>query len=257
MSQYPPIAATTRRGFMAMAAAAGAAPGRALAASPIRAVAFDAFPILDPRAVFALARQLAPKRGEALRELWFQKLFAYTWLHTTAGRYVGFAEVIAESLDYAAAATGVALTRAQRDQLIGAFWSLPVWPDVKEELAGLRAAGLRLAFLSNMSEPMLRANLRHNGIEPLFEAVLSTDRVRAFKPASAAYALGPQALSLRKPEIAFAAFAAWDAAGASWFGYPTAWVNRLGQPPETVGAPPAVAAGRDLGVVADLVRRAA
>jgi hypothetical protein len=47
------------------------------------------------------------------------------------------------------------------------------------------------------------------------------------KPAPDAYALAMRTLGLREQEIGFAAFAAWDAAGASWFGYPTA-----GEPPK-------------------------
>lgn len=252
---------TTRRRFVALAAGAPLAAtllgSSALAAGPrIKAVAFDAFPIFDPRAVFTRAKELFPERGDALRNLWFQKLFAYTWLRTTARRYASFTDVIAESLDYAAGATGIDLTATGRDQLIGAFWNLPVWPDVADQLQRLRDRGLRLAFLSNMSEPMLRANMRHNDIERFFEISLSTDRVQAFKPAPEAYALGVRELHLPKEEIAFAAFAAWDAAGSGWFGYPTAWVNRLGQAPETVGAP-FVRTGRDLAVLAALVRDSA
>jgi 2-haloacid dehalogenase len=254
---------TSRRRFIALAAGAAAFPaavtlgsGTSQAATRIRAVAFDAFPIFDPRAVFTTAVELVPQRGEDLRLLWFQKLFAYTWLRTTAGRYASFDDVVAESLDYAAGAIGVDLDRRKRDRLVGAFWNLPVWPDVTDQLRRLHARGVRLAFLSNMSEAMLTANMRHNGIEPFFDSVLSTDRVRAFKPAPEAYALGVRELGLTRDEIAFAAFAAWDAAGASWFGYPTAWVNRLMQPPETVGAP-AARTGRDLTVVSALIDQSA
>jgi len=250
---------TTRRRFIALAAGAAAVPmaatlagGRAQAATRIKAIAFDAFPIFDVRAVFATVKDVLPDKGDALREVWFQKLFAYTWLRTTARRYASFTDVIGESLDYAAAATGIDLTPARRERLTGAFWMLPAWPDVAQGIERLRARGVRIAFLSNMSEAMLTANMRHNGIERLFDATLSTDAARAFKPAPEAYALGESALGLAKDEIAFAAFAAWDAAGAAWYGYPTAWVNRLGQPAETVGAPP-VRTGRDLAVLSELL----
>lgn len=42
----------------------------------------------------------------------------------------------------------------------------------------------------------------------------------------------------KPPQILFVAFAGWDAAGAKRFGYPTFWVNRLGLPPEELGASP-------------------
>jgi 2-haloacid dehalogenase len=43
------------------------------------------------------------------------------------------------------------------------------------------------------------------------------------------------AFRLRRQEIAFAAFAGWDAAGAESFGYRTYWVNRQNQPAEELG----------------------
>ena len=65
--------------------------------------------------------------------------------------------------------------------------------------------------------------------------MLSTDTVRTYKPDLRAYALGPAALQLRRQETLFAPFAAWDAAGARWFGYSTFWVNRLSAVPEHLG----------------------
>ena len=138
--------------------------------------------------------------------------------------------------------------------LVAAFFQMELWPDVVRLLGDFQQRGLRLAFLTNLSEAMLRSNMRPAGIEHFFQAALSTDRARAFKPAPEAYQLGVEEFGLKKEEVAFAAFAAWDATGASWFGYPTAWVNRLGQQAESLGAPPAVA-GRDLAVLDDLLHR--
>ena len=81
--------------------------------------------------------------------------------------------------------------------------------------------------------------------------MLSTDKVRRFKPSPAAYRMATGALSLPADRIGFAAFAGWDAAGAGWFGYPTAWINRLGAPAETVGPEPLVTS-RDLSGVLTL-----
>lgn len=245
-----------RRRFLALAAAGALMPlagtSRAAAPAPIKAIAFDAFPIFDPRPVLAAVRQRFPAEGEALGKLWFAKLFPYTWLRTAAEQYAGFESVALEALDAAAGTLGMTLQSADREAAIAAFSQLALWPDAAGRLAEFRRRGLRLAFLSNLPEAMLRTNMRRTGIEPFFQAVLSTDRVRAFKPAPKAYRLAPAAFALKKEEIAFAAFAAWDAAGASWFGYPTVWVNRLGQPAEPFGAPP-VPAGRDLAVLNEVL----
>ena len=52
--------------------------------------------------------------------------------------------------------------------------------------------------------------------------------------------MGIDAFNLKREEIAFAASAGWDAAGAKWFGYPTLWINRLNLPIEELGVVPDV-----------------
>jgi len=212
------------------------------ARAPIKAVAFDAFPIFDPRGVFTTVNQLFPERADALRKAWFARLFACTWLRTTARQYEGFGSVVGQAFDAVTRVLGITATARDRDELVRAFSMLPVWPDVVVRLGMLRDAGRRLVFLSNLSEEMLRANMKRNGIEDFFEAALSTDRVHAFKPSPEAYQLGVDALGLRKEEITFAAFAAWDTAGAGWFGYPSVWINR--PKPSTLRPPPREAISR-------------
>jgi 2-haloacid dehalogenase len=105
-------------------------------------------------------------------------------------------------------------------------------------LHALKKLGFRLAFLTNLTPRMLAANIGNAGLDGLFEQVLSTDRVKTYKPAPRGYRLGTDTLRLRREEILFVAFAGWDAAGAKLFGYPTFWVNRLKLPPEELGAVP-------------------
>ena len=107
-----------------------------------------------------------------------------------------------------------------------------------------------MAFDSNLTQAMLDGSMYHAGIADFFEVALSTDRVRQFKPAPAAYRMAMDALNLRKEDIGFAAFGGWDAAGASWFGYRTAWINRLAAPAEELGVRPAIVARGIEGVLA-------
>lgn len=204
----------------------------------IKAIAFDAFPVFDPRPIFKNVQDMFPEKGEALRKLWFAKQFGYTWLRTTGVQYKNFWHVIEDALEFAAADLGISLSAAQKEKLMQSYLSLPVWPDVKPALEKLRRDGIRLSFLSNMTEDMLKQNMAHNGLDGLFEFVLSTDKAQAFKPAPQAYQLGVDAFQLPKENIAFAAFAGWDAVGAKWFGYPTVWVNRLGFTAEKLDTTP-------------------
>lgn len=211
---------------------------RAAAPQNIQAVAFDAFPVFDPRPVFKTLQSLFPDRSDALQKHWVAKQFGYTWLRTAAGQYKNFYDIIGDALMSAADELGLAVSAAHKDRLLETYLSLPLWPDAKDALHKMRAAGLRLAFLSNMTEEMLKANMAHNDITALFDVTLSTDSVQAFKPAPAAYQMGPDAFNLPRRNIAFAAFAGWDAAGAAWFGYPTVWVNRAGAAAERLDTKP-------------------
>jgi 2-haloacid dehalogenase len=90
-------------------------------------------------------------------------------------------------------------------------------------------------------------------LEGLFDHVLSTDRVKAYKPDPRAYQMGVDVLGLKPDQILFAAFAGWDAAGAKSFGYPTFWVNRQNQPAEELGVTPDATGGNLIDLAGFLV----
>jgi 2-haloacid dehalogenase len=220
------------------------------AAGRIQAVAFDAFPIFDPRPIFSLAEEMFPGKGTGLSQVWRTRQFEYTWIRTAGGRYSDFWQVTEDALVFAANALQLELTPSKRARLMNAFLDLKAWPDVPEALKTLRTAGIRLAVLSNFTQQMLEAGIRKSGLEGVFETLLSTDRVRQFKPAPRAYQLAVDTFGLKREEITFAAFAGWDAAGAKWFGFPTVWINRLNSPAEELSVVPDVTC-RDLsGLVA-------
>jgi 2-haloacid dehalogenase len=222
-------------------AGASLAPKRSAAAggpARFRAIAFDAFPIFDPRFVATLCEDLFPGRGHELVDLWRTRQFEYTWLRVTVNRYADFERVTEESLAYATDALKLDLTRAKRERLLSAHFVLKAWPEVAPALSKLKETGARLAILSNLTPNMLRGCINTAGLDGMFEAILSTDAARTFKPDPRAYQLGVDAFNLPREEILFVAFAGWDAIGAKLFGYPTFWVNRSGLPPERFGAPP-------------------
>ena len=201
----------------------------------VKAIAFDAFPVFDPRPVFVLAEQLFPGKGGMLSEAWRSRQFEYAWLRTIAERYADFWQVTEDALIYAAKALKVDLTAEHRERLMQAYLKLPPWPDVVPALRTLKEAGFRLAFLSNFTPHMLEANIRNGRLDGVFEHSLSTDTIRSYKPAPHAYRMATEAFRLKREEILFAAFAGWDAAGARAFGYKTFWVNRLKLPAEELG----------------------
>jgi 2-haloacid dehalogenase len=251
----------SRRNFINLTAG-GIAVSSLVAMSPlasasektkITAVAFDGFPIFDPRPVFALADSLFPGNGTTFSNLWRTTQFEYTWLRTAAGRYKNFWDVTEDALIFAAKKNGVNLTVSNRKQLMETYHHLNIWPDVLPALKSLKDMGIRLAVLSNMTFDMLTTGVKNSNIEGYFENLLSTDKVQAYKPSVNAYQMGVDSFNLKKEEIVFAAHAGWDAVGAKWFGYPTFWVNRLNAPLDELSVTPD-GLGKDLSDLVNFIK---
>ncbi|MEP6763244.1 MAG: haloacid dehalogenase type II [Gemmatimonadaceae bacterium] len=212
----------------------------------IEAVLFDAFPVFDFRLVATRAEELFPTRGNDLMTSWRTRQFEYTWLRLVARDYADFWRCTEDALRYTANVMKLDLTPEKRDRLMSAFLELKAWPEATAALMALKGSGIRLGFLSNFTPGMLSACIKSSGLDGVFEQVISTDRIKSFKPDPATYQLGVDALRLSKQRVLFAAFAAWDASGAKHFGYPTFWVNRLDSLPEELGVAATDGAGRTM-----------
>jgi 2-haloacid dehalogenase len=189
----------------------------------------------------SLHEQLADVAADAKRfvETWRAKQLAYAFASTLMGRYEDFDVLTGHALAFAAAAHGVALGAERRAALVEAWANLPAYPEVPATLAALRAQGKRLAILSNGTPRALARVARRAAFENAFDAILSVDAVRAYKPSPAVYALAERALGLERSQIGFVSSNGWDATGAAEFGFEVFWCNRGRVPAETFGPAPA------------------
>ncbi|WGV16363.1 haloacid dehalogenase type II [Fuscovulum ytuae] len=165
----------------------------------------------------------------ALAENWRRKQLEYSWLRTISGAYADFATVTADALDWAMEAQGLN-DPDLREELLALYDALDPFPEVAETLARLSERGMRLAILSNGSPAMLASAVNAAGLSGAFEAVLSVDSLRMFKPQAAVYALVGARLGTAPQQVLFASSNGWDIAGAARFGFHTAWVNRAAAP---------------------------
>ncbi len=133
---------------------------------------------------------------------------------------------------------GLALDAAAEGSLMAEYFRLEAFPENRAVLIALKARGIRAGILSNGDPDMLAAAVASAGFDGLLDPVISVQPIRKYKTDPACYALGTQALGLPANEIVFVSSNAWDAIGATWFGYTTLWVNRAGAPPEELGTAP-------------------
>ncbi len=193
---------------------------------------FDAYGTLfDVHAAIARHRAAAGPEAERCSEIWRTKQLEYTWTLTLAGRYVDFWALTERALDYALARVP-SVDRSLRPQLLDAYLKLDAFAGAAATLADLKKRGSRLAILSNGSPPMLAAAVDAAGMGELFDAVLSVDSVRAYKPRPEVYALVTNRFSIKPEQAVFVSSNRWDVMGASSFGFGAVWLNRVSMPNE-------------------------
>ncbi|MCC4116258.1 haloacid dehalogenase type II [Aromatoleum toluclasticum] len=204
----------------------------------IEACVFDAYGTLfDFNSAAQGARDELGDDWQRLSDLWRQKQLQYTWLRGLGQHYADFWQVTGDALDFALAT--LRLDRpGLRARLMDLYLHLQCYPEVPQTLRELKAAGMKLAILSNGSLPMLWAVVRNNGLEALFDAVLSVEEVRVFKPHPSVYRLASTRLDIAPGEICFLSSNGWDAFSAKSFGFRVLWCNRFGQEPERIPATP-------------------
>jgi 2-haloacid dehalogenase len=203
----------------------------------IKALVFDAYGTLfDVHSVVTLCDSLYPGRGAPLSQLWRAKQLEYTWLRSLMGRYADFTAVTQAALEYACKVLHLSLNAGKTAQLMAAYDKLALYPDARAALAAL--SGLKLAILSNGSPAMLGPVVKNAGLDKTFDAVISVDAVKIFKPDPRVYQLAPDALGVTKSAIGFVSSNYWDAAGAKNFGFNVFWINRAGVEPDALGAAP-------------------
>lgn len=206
------------------------------------AVLFDAYGTLfDVHSVTALAESFFAGQGQALSVLWRDKQIEYSRLVTTSddgAHYQPFSELTRAGLRYACQRLTLDLTAERETALMAQYLRLTPYPEVREVLEALRARGVVTGILSNGNPAMLAPLVCNAGLEELFDHVISTDAVRTFKTNPAAYRLGARVTGLHTADIAFVSSNGWDALAATWFGFRTLWINRLGLPPEAIGPAP-------------------
>jgi 2-haloacid dehalogenase len=126
----------------------------------------------------------------------------------------------------------------QVEILMQQYAHLTPFPENLAVLQKIKSMGLTTAILSNGSEDMLASAVKSAGMTEVLDHVISVDPIRLFKTSPESYGLVQQSISVNKDEVLFVSSNAWDALGATWFGFTTHWVNRQGLPFEALTPKP-------------------
>lgn len=227
----------------------------------IKAVVFDAYGTLfDVYSIQTLAEQFYPGQGAAISVIWRDKQIEYTRLitqsdpHQAEGSqyYMPFWELTRLSLEYTLDRLKLDRSGSVVENLMRQYAHLAPFPENLSVLESLKKAGFLTAILSNGSPEMLESAVVNASMKDLLDHSISVDAIKLFKTSPESYGLVQKYMPFEKQEILFVSSNAWDALGATWFGFTTLWVNRQGLPYETIGPKPTYT-GRDLSKVLEVL----
>jgi 2-haloacid dehalogenase len=187
---------------------------------------------------------------EAAVGLWFRSLLHYSLVHNATGQYAPFGEIAVAALQITGARLGHEVGSGAARTALAPLRSLPPHPEVPAALARLRAAGFRLAALTNGSQAGMTAQLAFAELSSYFSAQLSVEKVGCFKPDRRVYEWARQELRSDPAATLLVAAHPWDLLGARAAGWQTAFLQRPGTAWYPLAGPPDYAAP-DLAALAD------
>jgi 2-haloacid dehalogenase len=198
-----------------------------------------------------LAEELSVADTEvaAVDKLWRRKQLQYAYQVSLMDAYEPFWSVTGHALEFALAAHDFDVDDATRDRILGSYEHLPPFHDAVETLDALAADGHEVTVLSNGNPEMLATLAENVGLDAHLSEIVSAHEVRTFKPSPAVYENAAERLERPLEACRLVSANAWDVAGASTAGMATAWVNRSGDPFETIGGEPDVTVGSLAGLV--------
>ena len=199
-------------------------------ASPYAALTFDCYgTLIDWRGglLNGVAR-LPSLRGAGFDEERFLADREAAELRLEAEIYRPYREVVALSVREALAAQGLGVSADEAAEVAAGVGDWEPFPDVPAALAILRR-GWRLAILSNVERRDLLRSVARLGVE--FDALITADEVRSYKPGLAHFRTGLERLGLPASRVLHVAQSVrHDLVPAAGLGWPAVWVNRLGEP---------------------------
>ncbi|MGH2399772.1 MAG: haloacid dehalogenase type II [bacterium] len=188
----------------------------------------------------------------AVRRQWFQQFVQNFLVTIVVESYVDFGTVARGALDMLAQRLGKMLTDQDRQHILGMIRELPPYPEIRESLERLKAAGFRLGTLTNSTKAVAEAQMRNSSLIDLFDQILSADEVKRLKPAPEPYRLAADRFGVPVNQVRLVAAHAWDIAGALHAGCAGAFVARPGMVLDPIHQPPDII-GSDLSKVTDQI----
>lgn len=201
-------------------------------------VAFDAYGTL--LSTESIAKQLSTHFGQdkaqTIAATWRKYQLEYTWRLNSMNKYEPFSTITQQSLKHALAESGVFLSQGDIDNLMKAYDSLSIFPDVAPCLKALQAKdSVTAVVFSNGTQSMVSNSVNQSpDLSPyasVFSDIVVVEPIRKFKPAPEVYKHLAESVGKdtnQMGDLWLVSGNPFDVVGARAVGMKAAWVDRAG-----------------------------
>jgi 2-haloacid dehalogenase len=169
---------------------------------------------------------LACKQGY---RIWFGLLLQYSLVDTVTRSYHDFGLIAGATLHMAAHELGTTVSDEEEKAILNTMKEVAPYKEVEDGLARLVHAGYRLVAFTNSPAATLQYQLQATGLAKYFEAAISVDEFRHYKPDNEVYGKALAKVSVPPQQAMMVAAHGWDIAGALKAGMQAAFIQRKGQ----------------------------
>jgi 2-haloacid dehalogenase len=147
---------------------------------------------------------------------------------TTNSPYRPYRDVLRETLSQIMRTYGLPDQEADGDALLAAVPTWGPFPDVPPALERLRAAGMKLAIITNSDDDLMARNVANIGVP--IDRVITGEQVGAYKPSLIVFDYALRALGCEPGDILHVAQGfEYDIVPAHALGWRRVWINRYGK----------------------------
>ena len=170
-----------------------------------------------------------PGKPDSFVTWWRRTHFENSMIDALCDRgHTPYRQIGQRAVSYVMDRCGIRYTQDEVRGLVAEIEKLRPFPDVVAALEKLRAAGYKLAIVSNGDRDMLEAARPHIGFR--FDHVISVQEAGYFKPHWKTYAKAQEILGEDRSSILFVASHAFDCIGAKSYGMRSALIDRRKRP---------------------------
>ncbi|KAI1810637.1 haloacid dehalogenase [Poronia punctata] len=177
------------------------------------------------------------EKATSIASQWRRYQLEYTWRMNSMGKYIPFSEITRKALVHAAIEHDMVFSSTEKDELMQAYDSLHVFPDVPAAVKQIAEAEVDAYIFSNGTAEMVGNSVKTSpelgGRMGLFKGFVSVDDVKCFKPDPKTYEHLVKETGKGKGEeegdVWVVSANAFDVVGARAFGLKAVFIDRVGR----------------------------